>query len=295
MVQSALTKAAHTMLRKNIKLRNNENVLIVTDRRKDVISEALFNAASALGARPEIAKITPKRLKMKIVNADVVLAPTIKSISHSPETRLACKRGTRVASMPGITEKLFIKASKQPNLKKINQRLLKKIGKAGRVLITSSNGTALVIDTTGFKSDDGDCSKKGSLRNFPSGEIYSIPLRKVNGTLVPDVIRNKINPKIVIKLKNGRLIDWNASASSFVKSLRKAGSCGLRAVELGIGTNPLHKKPTGNILHDEKIYASAHIAFGFGAKCPIHEDVIILKPTLWTEDKLIIKDGKFYE
>ncbi|MFH8086684.1 MAG: hypothetical protein QW609_02585 [Candidatus Aenigmatarchaeota archaeon] len=51
----------------------------------------------------------------------------------------------------------------------------------------------------------------------------------------------------------------------------------------------------GKIIHDEKIIGSVHVAFGgFGnrRKCKIHEDVILLKPTVFFDDKMVIKNGK---
>ena len=53
------------------------------------------------------------------------------------------------------------------------------------------------------------------------------------------------------------------------------------------------------ILEDEKVYGTVHIAFGtntsFGGtnKADCHMDGIILEPTLYFDDKLIIDKGKF--
>lgn len=68
--------------------------------------------------------------------------------------------------------------------------------------------------------------------------------------------------------------------------------------ELGIGTNHCAIL-TGNILEDEKLNGSVHIAFGtntsFGGlnKADCHCDGVILKPTLYIDDLLILKDGIF--
>ena len=68
--------------------------------------------------------------------------------------------------------------------------------------------------------------------------------------------------------------------------------------ELGIGTNE-KALLCGNTLEDEKVYGTVHIAFGtntsFGGlnKADCHLDGIILKPTLYLDDKLIIKEGVF--
>ena len=67
--------------------------------------------------------------------------------------------------------------------------------------------------------------------------------------------------------------------------------------ELGIGTN-YKAKIRGNILEDEKVLGTCHIAFGnnkhFGGKVdvPFHVDFVIQNPTIYSDDVLILKDGK---
>ena len=69
-------------------------------------------------------------------------------------------------------------------------------------------------------------------------------------------------------------------------------------VELGIGTNE-RARLSGIILEDEKLYGTVHLAFGTNASfggvthADCHYDGIILKPTLYLDDKLVIKDGEF--
>ena len=68
--------------------------------------------------------------------------------------------------------------------------------------------------------------------------------------------------------------------------------------ELGIGTND-EATLSGVILEDEKLYGTVHVAFGtntsFGGtnKADCHYDGIILKPTLYLDDELIIDKGRF--
>ena len=67
--------------------------------------------------------------------------------------------------------------------------------------------------------------------------------------------------------------------------------------ELGIGTNP-QARLIGNILEDEKIYGTVHIAlgdnstFGGNTRAGVHIDGIILNPVLYIDDNLIVKEGK---
>jgi len=67
---------------------------------------------------------------------------------------------------------------------------------------------------------------------------------------------------------------------------------------LGVGTND-KAKVIGNVLEDEKVMGTVHIAMGnnvaFGGTIdvPVHLDCIILNPTLDVEGGEIIDKGKF--
>jgi leucyl aminopeptidase (aminopeptidase T) len=68
--------------------------------------------------------------------------------------------------------------------------------------------------------------------------------------------------------------------------------------EFGIGTNP-GARIVGNILMDEKVYKTVHIAFGDNStiggrvKAGIHLDGIITRPTVYVDGKMIMKDGEW--
>ena len=67
--------------------------------------------------------------------------------------------------------------------------------------------------------------------------------------------------------------------------------------EVGIGLNR-KAKVTGIVLEDEKAYGTCHIALGnnigFGGKVdvPLHIDCVIKKPTIFLDDKIIMKKGR---
>jgi leucyl aminopeptidase (aminopeptidase T) len=76
------------------------------------------------------------------------------------------------------------------------------------------------------------------------------------------------------------------------------GPLGRNLAELGVGTND-RATLTGNILEDEKILGTAHIAFGASAgiggtvTVPVHLDVIVLEPSLWIGDTQVLGAGRW--
>ena len=81
-------------------------------------------------------------------------------------------------------------------------------------------------------------------------------------------------------------------------TLNAAGELGTNLAELGIGTNEA-ATVTGNILEDEKILGSVHIAFGASAgiggtvTVPVHLDSVVLEPTLDIGGTRVIEAGRF--
>ncbi len=309
-----LQNAAILLLKRNLKMKKGENVLLVTDRADCPIFMAVSAAVLQLGGKLIQAYISPGRehsspifsLKEIALKSDIIIAPTDKSVTHSPEIMDARKKkGTRIVSMPGITVGMFIKGvSVDPKeIKKVNFKLRKRIFGAKEFHIFSPSGTDFHVslkskNCKGFEfNDHGDASKRGTITNLPYGEVYSF-FEKGSGTLVIDRWKNQINQKrkAILEVKDGKIVRWNSSAKGYVSHQLIAGECGLRIVEFGIGTNPTHTKPIGIVLYDEKVYGSVHFAFGGGGDirhCGIHEDFVILQPTVLADGKEIIKRGKF--
>jgi leucyl aminopeptidase (aminopeptidase T) len=79
--------------------------------------------------------------------------------------------------------------------------------------------------------------------------------------------------------------------------LTEHGEDGTNVAELGIGTNE-KATLTGEILEDEKILGSAHVAFGASAgiggtvQVPVHLDCIVLKPTVELDGEEIVRKGE---
>jgi len=71
-----------------------------------------------------------------------------------------------------------------------------------------------------------------------------------------------------------------------------------RASEAGVGTND-RATLTGNILEDEKILGTAHVAFGASAAIggtvtvPVHLDVVVLQPSLSIGRTQVLDGGRF--
>ena len=162
---------------------------------------------------------------------------------------------------------------------------------------------AITFDTTGRKwlNCSGQC-------NFPDGEIYTSPIEdSANGTIYfdfPQIYRGNESHKVRVRLENGKVVEASAEKGEeyFLNMINMDE--GARFVgEIAIGTNYMIQEITGNILFDEKIGGSIHMALGAsypeaGGKnvSGLHWDLIKNMKNggeIYADDKLIYKDGKF--
>ena len=187
------------------------------------------------------------------------------------------------------------------------------IGQEQKRIISKLNGTKK-LHITGEKTDitfgvenrlwiscDG-------INNFPDGEIFTSPVEdSAEGEIYfdfPAIYRGNQADKIHLKLKEGRVIEASAqTGEDFLNSMLNMDEGSRLVGEIAIGTNERIKNVTGNILFDEKIGGSVHMALGAsypetGGKnvSGLHWDIIKNMKNnscIYADDKLIYKDGKF--
>ena len=312
-----LDKISGKILNECMALKKNESCLIVTDSRLSFIGRALYNASLKITKKSKLILIPipknhgmepPQNIAHGMLEYDVILMPTAKSLSHTSARKKASRRGARIASMPGITVEMMQRALDVDfdKIKALNEKFIKKINNKNKIEITTREGTDMQFNLKSRKwiGDDGIYTKKTAFGNLPAGEVFIAPLEgKTNGTLVIDSSISglgKVEEKVIVQIKNGFIdkISGGDKAIKFQKLFKNR--LYKNVAELGIGTN-YKAKITGNVLEDEKVYGTFHVAFGnnrhFGGKVdvPFHLDVVIKKPVIYADDKLIIKSGQIIE
>ncbi|NHJ05050.1 MAG: aminopeptidase [Candidatus Heimdallarchaeota archaeon] len=140
--------------------------------------------------------------------------------------------------------------------------------------------------------------------NLPDGEVFTAPIENsVNGTIrfsYPGIYLGQEIENIWLKFKDGQVIDYDATKGkellAKVLELENAKILG----ELAVGTNYGIQKFTKNMLFDEKIGGTIHLALGFGYPesgskndSPIHWD--ILKDMKSKESKIFLDEKVIYE
>ncbi len=137
-------------------------------------------------------------------------------------------------------------------------------------------------------------------KNLPDGEVFTSPIEDaVNGTIrftYPGIYMSKEVENIWLKFKDGKVIESSASKGQEVLDkvleVENADILG----EVAIGTNYGIQRFTKNMLFDEKMGGTIHLALGNGFKeigskneSTIHWDIL---KDMKSEDSVIYLDGK---
>lgn len=294
-------------------VKEKETVLIVTDDNKLAIGESLYDEAKAMGAEAMLMVMKPRKVSGEepplaiaeaMKTADVIICPTTSSLTHTNAKINAVKAGARFASMPGITEEMFMEGAITADYNEVERLTLEFTelltnAKEAKII---KDGYSLTMNLEGRKGipSTGIYKNPGEAGNLPSGEAYIAPVEGTSeGEIIIDgsmVGMGILEEPVYIKVKDGKIIELKGKNTEKVNILLENDNNSSLG-ELGIGTNPAARL-TGVILEDEKIYGTVHIAFGtntsFGGtiKADCHIDGVILKPTLYLDDILVIEEGE---
>jgi leucyl aminopeptidase (aminopeptidase T) len=312
---SDLDRAIRTVLVDCLGVTSGESVLVLTDPAKRPIAEALVAQARSMGAETVLTEMSerethgsepPSAVAAAMLDVDVFIAPTSKSVSHTEARRAASERGVRAATMPSITEDMLVRtmSADYATIRALSGQLADILTRAESVHITSEQGTDVTFDITGRSglADSGDLRARGAFGNLPAGEGFVAPVEgKTSGTIVFDGSIWPIgilSDPLVVRIEAGYAVEMaGTSAEAFKGAVSPYGREALAVAELGIGTNE-SAKLTGEVLEDEKILGTIHVAFGdnhsFGGTIRVssHQDGIVLHPRVEIDGKLVLEEGK---
>lgn len=310
---SDLQRAVETVVGPCLGIRAGEDVVIVTDRTTESLGAALREAAARLGAEPVVTVMEPREVDGQeppaavaaaLAAAQVFIAPTCRSLSHTRARKAASDGGARGATLPGVTEDMLARlmACDFGAMAARSRAVTELLGGADEARVTCPRGSDMRFDLRGREgiADDGDLSRDGAFGNLPCGEGFISPAAG-EGTLHTVSLGGLGLPPAPVELtvRDGRLADaggdWGARWAALMDA---AGNEGRNLAELGVGTNE-RATLTGNMLEDEKMLGTVHVAFGASSgiggtvSVPVHLDCLIAEPTLDVGGTGVLDAGRF--
>ncbi len=311
-----ILKACETAITQCLGVKAEEILLIISDEPSRKIAYSFFEVGKKWAKEVILVDIIPREIhgaelpqpvSSIMQNVDVIIAPTSKSISHTRARMEASLTGARIATLPGVTEAILLRGmlADYKRISERTQKLAKILSKATHAKIKTENGTDVTfyLGNRGARADTGMIQEPGSFSNLPAGEVYIAPIEdRTQGKIIFDGsfagIGALTNP-ITIEIKDGyaSVVSGGEKAEELKKIFEKAGKSGRNVAELGMGTNE-KAEISGNILEDEKVMGTLHVAFGDNStiggliESSIHLDGIIKSPTLFMDDVKVMEKGR---
>ena len=308
-----LERAVGAIVRECMGVREGEAVLIVCNPATQGLGERLRVAAEEAGGdailavmaeRASHAAEPPDSIAAAMLRADVVLAPTVQSLSHTAARRAATEAGARIATLPGATEDMLARLMSvdMAELRRRGEVIADLLTAAREAHVTCPRGSdlRLGIEERAGISDAGDLRHPGAFGNLPCGEGFIAPVEGtsegrlvVAGTIA--AVDGGEPAELVIEA--GRLVSAVGPRGNRLMALLTAhGDGGTNVAELGIGTNE-NARLSGEVLEDEKIVGTAHVAFGASAaiggtvQVPVHLDCVVLEPDVSVDGTPVVHGG----
>jgi leucyl aminopeptidase (aminopeptidase T) len=308
-----LERAVHAVVHECLGVKEGEEALVICNPATQRVGEMLREEAEGAGADAVLALMyersshgaePPRTIAEAMAAADVLMAPTVQSLSHTAARKRATDAGARCATLPGVTEEMLarVMSADMEGLRRKGQAVAEALDRAPEARITDANGTDLRLDLSGREAipDAGELTEPGAFGNLPCGESFISPAGG-DGTLVIDGSLagiGLVDEPVELVVEGGHLTSARGGQGmAFMELLTVHGDDATTIAELGVGTNE-KAILTGEILEDEKIQGTCHIAFGASAgiggtvQVPVHLDCIVMKPTLELDGEAIVRDGE---
>lgn len=314
-VSADLDQAVRTVVRQCMGVSPGEDVLVVCNPVTEEIGALMRIEAQGDGADATLAVMSerdsaaaepPRAIAAAMAAADVVLAPTIQSLSHTAARKVASEAGVRIGTLPGVTEEMLIRlmGGDLDEMRRRGWAVVSALNEGSEARITCPRGSDLRLGLEGRLGivDAGELGSRGAFGNLPCGEGFIAPVEGTGeGTLVVDGSIAEVGlleSPTSLTVSGGHLVDATGpDGAALLQLLTAHGEDGTNVAELGIGTNE-EAIMTGNILEDEKILGTAHVAFGASAaiggtvQVPVHLDCVILEPTVEVDGEAIVGGGE---
>jgi len=306
-----LREGAETIVKQCLNVQRDEHVLVLNDSNDQELIDALMDVLeeeAGLALLKEYEEPEnhgdepPEEVAQAMKDADVVIAPTMKSLSHTDARREACACGSRVATLPTIDREIWNGAlqADYEEVRKISEKVYSMLEDTEVVRIETPSGTELELDIeiNTFHTDTGLIHEEGAFGNLPAGESDGASVN-ANGTLMVDhfVVSGE---GARLEIQDNEVVAYQGEEGTDLEEGLSEIQCVKNVAEFGFGTNP-EASLIGNILEDEKVLGTVHIALGDNSSymdgsravnCKVHWDAVCEEPTVWFDDEKVLDSGE---
>lgn len=312
----SLRKGAETIVHESLDVGEEEKVVVVNDGNDKELVDAVLEVVDGNGNDREYIEYPepqnhgvepPAKVAEALERSDVFIAPTVKSISHTRARIKACESGSRGVTLPGITREIWNTGlqSDYERVREICGKVYSILEDSSELRVSTPSGTDLSFDIEPgyWGQDTGIVRQPGEFGNLPAGEVDGGAVN-AEGRLVVDHAPFLPGDTVgaEIEVSGSEVVAFRGDEGSELARAFENVPGARNVAEIGFGTNP-EAAFVGNVLQDEKILGTVHVALGdnsayFPADHPrhtesgIHWDFVCRSPTVHFDDRKMLDEGE---
>lgn len=299
-----------------------EDVLVVSDWEVADVAERVAAAANERDANVTMTMMDPREydgnepepsVAAAMLEADVIITPVHRSITHSSATAEAKEAGARVISMVKFTDEQLVHGGLYADYEGMRphcEEMAKKFGDADEARITSPQGTDV---TVGLEGRDGNAHpgiahESGEFTALVHIEANISPVEgTTNGTVVfdgaiPNLDIGVLESPVTMEIEDGAVtsVDGGKEAKRIADVWADHDDPAVYNIaQLAVGMNPECPEFNGWFSNDHGRYGNVHFGIGTSSnlggttRAPVHFDAMMAEPTLELDGEVVLEDGEF--
>ncbi|WP_129115288.1 aminopeptidase [Halegenticoccus tardaugens] len=299
-----------------------EDVLVVSDWQVSGVAERVAAAAKERDANVTMTLMDPREydgnepeeaIAAAMMEADVIITPVHRSITHSSSVAKAKENGARVISMVKFTDEQLVRGGLYADYEGMRphcEAMAEKFSEASEARITSPQGTDVTVGLEGRSGNahPGIADEQGEFTALVHIESNIAPVEgTTEGTVVfdgaiPNLDIGVLETPVTMEIEDGAVTSVNGGreadriASVWAEHDDPAV---YNIAQLAVGMNPECPEFNGWFSNDHGRYGNVHFGIGTSSnlggttRAPVHFDAMMAEPTLELDGEVVLEDGEF--
>jgi leucyl aminopeptidase (aminopeptidase T) len=299
-----------------------EDVLVVSDWEVAGVAERVAAAANERDANVTMALMDPREydgnepepsVAAAMMEADVIITPVHRSITHSSSVAEAKEAGARVISMVKFTEEQLVRGGLYADYEEMRphcEEMARKFSEASEARITSPQGTDVTVGLEGREGNahPGIADEPGEFTALVHIEANIAPVEETTeGTVVfdgaiPNLDIGVLDTQVTMEMEDGAVtsVEGGKEADRIADVWADHDDPAVYNIaQLAVGMNPECPEFNGWFSNDHGRYGNVHFGIGTSSnlggttRAPVHFDAMMGEPTLELDGETVLEDGEF--
>jgi leucyl aminopeptidase (aminopeptidase T) len=248
-----------------------------------------------------------------MLEADVVITPVHRSITHSSAVGAALEGGARVVSMVKFTPEQLVRGGLYADYEGMRphcEEMARTFTEADEARVTSPQGTDVIVGLEGREGNahPGIADEPGEFTALVHIEANVSPVEgTAEGTVVfdgaiPNLDIGVLEEPVEMDMADGAVTDVRGGAAA--DRIKRVWAdhddpAVYNVAQLAVGMNPECEAFNGWFSNDHGRYGNVHFGIGTSSnlggttRAPVHFDAMMAEPTMELDGEVVIEDGEF--